>query len=491
MKNEHFNLTFDPWLPVLQGGKVRLAGIEEVLAKAHEIDRLEINSPLAEAAVTRLLLSILHRALGGPKDEDEALDLFRRGKFPTEKIEKYLDRYRKRFYLFHPSNPFFQVPDLDRGGSLPWTKLLPERASGNNATLFDHSLDDEPPLATYGEAAMALLVHQSFVPGGLLRRMGVGSARGGPLAAAAIFLPQGRNLFETLVLNLVPYDPRADEPIWEAKQLNAKAVEAYKTKWPQSGRTRVYTWPARAVLLIDDGDGVRRMAYGPGVDPQPAMHVDPMLAYASSENGTPLPVRLRLDRAFWRDLETILPKPTSVGSVPLVLQHARGIFKEIHGRRKSLPLRIVGQIPDQAKILDARREVYPFPMDALDPKTAEMVRLAVARAEDVGQKLMETGRTMAREFFGTNESSALSKFVESLPLMRHYWSRLDVAFPTFLENFASNGAAALDDWKREVEYIAREAWDLSKQAVGLLGRHLRAIQQAEIRFGAVIWEARR
>ncbi|MER3603458.1 MAG: type I-E CRISPR-associated protein Cse1/CasA, partial [Thermus sp.] len=82
----------------------------------------------------------------------------------------------------------------------PWTALVPERANGNNPTLFDHTMDDNPPRATYAEAARALLVHQAFKTGGLLRRMGVDSAKGAPLATAAVFLPKGRTLFHTLVL---------------------------------------------------------------------------------------------------------------------------------------------------------------------------------------------------------------------------------------------------------------------------------------------------
>jgi CRISPR system Cascade subunit CasA len=75
------------------------------------------------------------------------------------------------------------------------------------------------PKATYAQAARALLVHQTFTPGGLLRRFGVPSAKGAPLAGAAAFLPTGENLFQTLLLNLVPYsstEAREDAPVWEA-----------------------------------------------------------------------------------------------------------------------------------------------------------------------------------------------------------------------------------------------------------------------------------
>jgi CRISPR system Cascade subunit CasA len=39
------------------------------------------------------------------------------------------------------------------------------------------------------------------------------------LAGAAAFLPTGENLFQTLLLNLVPYsstEAREDAPVWEA-----------------------------------------------------------------------------------------------------------------------------------------------------------------------------------------------------------------------------------------------------------------------------------
>jgi len=115
--------------------------------------------PTEEAALYRLLLAVLHRALGGPTTEDDLHDLWERQAFPDDPLDRYFDRWSDRFWLFHDSAPFFQIADLPDDMAKPWVRLF---VDGGSPTLFDHTTDENFPSATYAQAVRALLAHQSY-----------------------------------------------------------------------------------------------------------------------------------------------------------------------------------------------------------------------------------------------------------------------------------------------------------------------------------------
>ena len=467
-----FNLIEEPWIPVLGAGRVQEVGLGEALCEAHRLERIETPSPLEEAALYRLLLAVLYRALPPVEDTYDALALLERGQFDRSALEAYLNRYYDRFFLFHGDAPFLQIPDLPEDKPVPWTKLLPELASGNNPTLFDHTTEENVPLASYAQAARALLVHQTFAPGGLLKRLGVTSAKDAPLARPAAFLAMGRNLFETLVLNLVPSGTADDAPVWELSPLGAQEVAGYRTKWLLAGEARVYTWPSRGVLLLDQGDGVREMAYGPGVEPLNASWRDPMVAYRLSSRGEILPLRLSMEKSFWRDFQAMLPQ--AGGSFPATLVYAHQIAEEAE---LPVSLRVLGQVSEQSKVFDIRREVYPLPHGLLTERGELLLQVALEEAEALEKALSRAADTLARAILRDKNPQELQSFQKSLPLLRIYWSTLDLAFPEFLAGLEAEGALAR--WRARLERVARAAWVETRRVVGTQGRHLRALAEGE------------
>lgn len=480
-----FDLVSSPWIPVVHlDGIRRLVGIRDALLDAHRIERVIAPSPLAEVAVHRLLLAVLHRALDGPRDIVDAVEIYEAGQLPAGPIQFYLRSWRDRFDLFHPAHPFYQVPDLPTDKPLPWTKLLPEFASGNNPTLFDHTLDASPPAASPAEAALALLVHQSFTPGGLIRRLGIDSGKAAPLANVAIFLPQGNTLFETLLLNLCPYDDDDDQPIWERKPYLRADVEGGKAQAMLAGRTRIYTWMSRAVRLLPDKDGrVRFISYGPGVYPQRGPELDPMLAYRKS-NGQLSPYRLPQDRSFWQDFEALLPGEDK-WQPPQVLEHARTLLRNLDRLSLLFPLLVTGQIVERkAKVLNVRREVYPLAARTLEPDRASCVRGALQSARQAGTVLRRVAWVLASNLLSPRAGEALAegvrRFHESLPLYAVYWSALERRFPEFLTELIEIGPqSALEGWNSAVVEAAYDAWHRTALAVGTGPRHLKAIAEAE------------
>ena len=483
-----FNLLEEPWIPVLKvapGGKEKKEiGLLEALLNAHTITRIETPSPLEEAALHRLLLAVLHRALMGPRRLEDVLDWWRAGRFPEGPIRDYLNRFRDRFFLFHPEAPFFQVADLPEENALPWSKLLPELASGNNPTLFDHTTEEDVPKATYAQAARALLVHQTFALGERLRRFGVASAKDAPVARPALFLPTGGNLLETLLLNLVPYTPEEDAPIWEVPPLRLAELEGGRTKWPIAGRTRVYTWPARGVRLLDEGDGVRFMGYGPGVEPLEAPYRDPMVAQRLDSRGNPAALRLSEDRSFWRDFSAMLPRQG--GYVAATVEHAENLQGELEDEDEEarVALRVLGQVSDQAKVLDVRREVYPLPPGLLCPEAEGKLEKALKAAEELGQRLQGLALLVARAVVGERDRKELTDFARSLPLERLYWHALDGAFPGFLARVGEREALGL--WQEALKRAAVEAWAATRLFLGTEARHLKAVAEGERVLGRLL-----
>lgn len=477
-----FNLLEEPWIPVRRGEQVEEVGLATALLQAPELSGIETPSPLVEAALHRLLLAVLHRAINGPRDLNASLDLLVNGSFPKSDLESYFHKHYDRFFLFHPTAPFWQIADLPESPPpLPWNRLLPEIASGHNPTLFDHTVEDEARLAplSYGAAARALVVHQTFAPGGLLRRFGVTAAKDAPLARAAVFLPTGPNLFATLVLNLVaPYKPDGDAPIWEVAPLRLKDVEKGATQWPLDGVTRVYTWPTRGIRFLDEGDGVRFMAYGPGITPLEAAFRDPMVAYRRADGEDLEPLRLRVDKSFWRDFAATLPQAR--GELAATVIHATELSRSarlLHAYPCPMTLRVLGQVTDQAKLLDVRREVYPLPPDFLTSLGKTQLYEAIRQAEELGQQLHQAAQKIAQALLGSGDFREREAFVRSIPLLRRYWAELDRAFLELVGVLGKEEALAF--WQRCLRGAALAAWQETRRCLGTQARHLRSLVEGE------------
>ena len=112
-----FNLITQPWLPVqYRDGTEKELSLLEVFKQAPLLRRLVGDVPTQEFALLRLLLAILHDAIGGPEDSDEWAELWTQDEaeqqLPFDCIASYLEQYYHRFDLLHPTTPFFQVADL-------------------------------------------------------------------------------------------------------------------------------------------------------------------------------------------------------------------------------------------------------------------------------------------------------------------------------------------------------------------------------------------
>ena len=184
-------------------------GLRKVLGNAHLVCEIEGDTPLVSAALHRLLIAIVHRNVvidsvdaWAALWEAEGLDM--------HAFNEYFRQWERRFDLFDPVCPFYQVSSLDRNSSTSSARLLFHQA--NNATLFGHIREDRPPALAPGEAARLLVGLMAFDFGGT--KTG-GSAQAAPLNRGAVVLAKGQNLFETLALNLCRYAPEGGASPWD------------------------------------------------------------------------------------------------------------------------------------------------------------------------------------------------------------------------------------------------------------------------------------
>ena len=103
-----FNLTTNPWLPVVRlNGATDEVNLVTLLTQAHRIRRILGQTPPMTAALHRLVLALMHRAYG-PVNAAAWADLWRADSLPTPKLPT------DRFELFDNERPFFQCPAVSQ-----------------------------------------------------------------------------------------------------------------------------------------------------------------------------------------------------------------------------------------------------------------------------------------------------------------------------------------------------------------------------------------
>lgn len=495
-----FDLRSEPWIGVTDlGGRSREVGLREALCRAHEFADVADASPLVVDAVLRLLVAISHRVVDGPRDEATASALRAAGRFDPVAVDRYLEAMAGRFDLFHPTHPFLQVPGLaERGREIsPMARLVPERAGVAKPVFFDHRLPGE--VATAAEAARTLVAWQAFAlcraqaqwPGGAFR-----AAKDAPASRSAHAMVLGPTLYDTLVGNLVAYDPAAgiphgttthDAPAWEREPLAGPAARV------PDGLLDLLTWRSRAVGLVpaERTDGVSDITGVVEHDGETCVGdatdlPDPFVAFrrrANAREGQSLWLRVEVDeaRAAWRDSLALLGGTATddAGTLrrPAVLSfHARLAELGYADSTGLVPLALRGQATEsgQNKVHTTRTEFLAAPVAALlDADRRDIVALAVTMAEAGDRALLRSGALAALlepEAYAVLDSvrrKAVARAQRRRPAAVSfggtgaYWASLDAPFRGLMAALAGvtvDPGRLIAGWRGRVERAARSAF---------------------------------
>jgi CRISPR system Cascade subunit CasA len=466
-----FNLIDEKWIPVrfLDGSRGEL-GIQDALFQAKTIAAIENQSPLVVAALHRFLLAVLYRALEGPTDIDQAKKLFKEG-LPTQKIAAYLEKWRDRFWLFDETYPFGQIPHFEPKEWRSWTVLAAEHNADNAKVLFDHV--DVEAAGTISEPAAArwLLATQTFsVSCGKSELAHTGTA---PSATAAIVVPLGGNLKDTLLFSLIPENREiasADLPLWEREPESLSGLREGVKRAP-SGLADRYTWRIRSILLAHNHSGrIEKLAFASGVEDSSVDQMDPMLGYRIHDKHGKLPVQFR-DRGLWRDFDSLLPDQSHLG--PQVIEHALRLTRSNLTRFPKSVL-VLGQANNKAKIEYWRMERFALP-EALagDRFIRTEIRQLLKEAEDAQKSLWLACRSYARNLLsrGNREPDAndIKTFVAQMPTHSWYWSALEAHFHEILQRYTHerDPEDIRCQWLRFVKDTLDKAWEQHRASVSI------------------------
>jgi CRISPR system Cascade subunit CasA len=260
--NMSFNLVEERWIPVVDKDWSRSeVSLRELFQRWRAVREIQADNPPTTLAMHRVLLAILHRAYQGPKNVDHWEEI---QQDDGEKAIAYLNQQRDRFDLFHPEYPFMQDVSIDEkdAGEVYLASVL----HGNNtSTVFCHENQWSGSSLTIPEAARLVLRMHNFDTGG--RKTGAtDSAAVLPMMDAANVLVRGSTLCETLLLNLMEYDPArempspvtgSDLPCWE------RDYQRSKERIPV-GYIDYLTYQWRRVKLFVQGNQVVKVALHPG-----------------------------------------------------------------------------------------------------------------------------------------------------------------------------------------------------------------------------------
>ncbi|WP_079150774.1 type I-E CRISPR-associated protein Cse1/CasA [Streptomyces sparsogenes] len=325
-----FDLVSRPWLPVQRAdGTTAELSLREVFAEAKRLRRLVGDVPTQEFALLRLLLAIVHDAVDGPEDLDEWEEMWG-SEDPFAQVATYLDRHRERFDLLHPTAPFYQVAGLrtekDEVASL--NRIVADVPNGD--PFFTMRMPQVERLSFAEAARWVVHAHAydtSGIKSGAVGDPRVKGGKGYPQGVAWVgnlggVLAEGRNLRETLLLNLIAADTgglrveKDDRPAWRREPCGPAAAAKAELASRPSGTRDLYTWQSRRLRLHHDGDAVHGvvLCYGDPLSPQNMHPSEPMTGWRRSKPqekklGRPLvymPREHDPTRGAWRGLGSLL-----------------------------------------------------------------------------------------------------------------------------------------------------------------------------------------
>jgi CRISPR system Cascade subunit CasA len=442
------NVAFDPWIPVVTlSGERKLVSLGEVLTNGSGYADLAVR-PHERVSLMRLFLCVAHAALNGPKDHKEWREVPK--KLPNA-VEKYLDKWKDSFELFHKKKPWLQVATISklRGSKrsednpeewTPVSKLNFSFATGNNSTLFDHGGLDEDRKIALEETIVSMLAFQCFSSGGLIAQVYWNGKQTKKTSKDSPCLPgsmvhtllRENTLLDSIQANLplykdvrLTYDTSGmGKPVWEMVPTSfsdSRAIENATATYlgrlvPMTRLIRLHPSGARMLL----GDGLVYPTHSDGFPPEPTATV---IIRKNGEREERAVLSFRPSKALWRELHAIIVRRRSDGlGGPLAL---RAIQDD-----RDCDLVVAALARDQATILDTIESVFHIPSKLRSPqgtvayeeevKTAEVVASRLGWAVGEYRKTLDGGWEGRLKSAGPSKGELLSKLYSIAT--SHYWT---------------------------------------------------------------------
>ena len=250
--NKGFNLLSSPWIPVLTTEGTKEVSITDLFKNASDYRQLAGDSEPQNLAMLRLLLAILQTVYQGRQPKTLINKGFNKALFD------YLAANESKFE-FQGNNSYLNV-DITSFNSLVSEddKIYPGKKTGtvairqidrriseskNSPALFSGRSEQYKDTTSISELVRWLITYQGYA--GVTDKVKLTQYKSNPISSGWLFkidpvYIQGKNLFDTLVLNMV-FDDKPQRPIWEW-QLTDYIDQL--TTFPDNA-AQLYTLPAR------------------------------------------------------------------------------------------------------------------------------------------------------------------------------------------------------------------------------------------------------
>lgn len=491
-----YSLWDSPWIPGLDlSGQPRKLSLRDALVQADQLREVFDPSPLIVGAVSRLLHAVLYRVFS-PWNQKDWEGLWKSGKFCSRQLDEYGNIYANRFDLLNPERPFYQVPKEEGVKEHPISALALEAASGNNPTLFDHGKIEGQDWMPLDRAACYLVAHQSFAVGGGVskpfNRMDSTLTKGILVHAA------GRNLFESLLLNLIPlvywerYVPSPhgnDCPFWE---IDDPPEPERKGTIPR-GPLHYLTWQSRRIYLCVDE--TKSNVVGCQIQqryalPRTGEKIDPYKPYIKSDKEGWQPLKLDRERAVWRHSHVLLQRGQKIEgqgvSAPFLsewLSQVQWLFRKKNNLPQIIDLNIAGLTTHPrraAKIELWRREHLPIPavffaneelvhiLEQQLLKTAayetHLYRTSLALAWALGERksvpavlpYIWTGKVSKENI---KKSNSYRPIANSFGMVARFWPALEEPFRRLLHDLPVEEINSVSkSWNQSLRDVTRQSY---------------------------------
>ncbi|MBE6075154.1 MAG: type I-E CRISPR-associated protein Cse1/CasA [Selenomonas ruminantium] len=434
-----FDVRTEPWIPVqdMTTGDVREVGLRELLEHAQDYRQISGENAMETYSMYRFLSVFLLRVYQ-PKDWETKYEMLAEGRFAMKRVKDYFCQCELAgvsFDLFDAERPFLQAIPNDAYDAEKNVKSIAgldgTRASGNNSIHHDHTLEAEATM-TPAQAMRGLLTAQIFVTA-----MSGGYPSNVYGAPPMFFLPEGRNLFETLVLSM-PAAKKEDsgKPVWEnPREIIPKADVA------TADQLYGMLFPARRIRLCPPEEGmVRRMYY------QPGLHFigfagweDPHVARRPNKDGDFVSIKPSLDREPWRNLISL--NQFYAKGAPSVLRDFAEILRE--DNRHDMPVMMFGLATSNASLLGLQQgKIHLDNRIVADAEKVEALVKALGLVEAFGRQLSSKNNGIVAIIAPENSSRGQH---EADAYRHRYFAYCEGKVPGYMDELAQ--AASLDDYR--------------------------------------------
>ncbi len=424
MPDTIFNLADENWIRVMgQDCGIREVSLTDALVHAHVYKGLAGEMETQNVALLRLLIALAHTVFTrvntcgeeDPVDSREGAverwkELMENGKFPEQPVREYLRKWHDRFFLIHPSRPFYQVPEA--GGGTPYSaaKLNGEVSkSGNKERLFSSVAGEGETGMTFPEGARWLLFINGFDDCAAKQKDKSEGKRQSTVAwlgSLGLVTACGENLFETILLNMTML--AADEELWEGDDLpvwelpEACSKERRTIDMPRD-LAGLMTLQSRRILLKRENDRITGYSVLVGdAFPRENAFDEPMTLWRKQEDPKTkviayIPRRHDRARQIWRDFGTMMSTENG-GRLPGVIKwcgllRSEGILP--YKRYITFRFSCVRYDKKSSSITDSFSDALSFHADLLQRAGQAWVRAITEEIENI-ENAAETIGTLAR-----------------------------------------------------------------------------------------------